>query len=201
VTAATADAALLSNAARPAALRRRFRPDLTIEGSHEGRDRHGAACHLAALPRAFDVQAAGPRRTPGRGVASVFIATDFAQEDSEAAKAQRQTVADQLCPKVPKLAAFMDEAKADLLAYMNFAAEHRTKLHSTNPLERLNREVKRRTDVVGSFPNEEAMIRLVGAIPLKQNDGSAVQRTRYLTLETIAPLSDSPIVSLPAVAA
>ena len=136
----------------------------------------------------------------GRGVASAFIATAFAQEDAEAAKAQWRKVADQLRPKLPKLAAFMDDAEADVLAYMDFPAVHRAKLHSTNPLERLNGEVKRRTDVVGIFPNEDAITRLVGAILLEQNDEWAVQRARYMTLETIAPLRDNPIVSLPAVA-
>jgi putative transposase len=136
----------------------------------------------------------------GRGVASAFIATAFAQQDAEAAKAQWRKVAEQLRPKLPKLAAFMDDAEADVLAYMDFPAAHRAKLHSTNPLERLNGEVKRRTDVVGIFPNEDAITRLVGAILLEQNDEWAVQRARYLTLETIAPLSDNSIVSLPAVA-
>jgi transposase-like protein len=136
----------------------------------------------------------------GRGVASAFIATAFAQEDAEAAKAQWRKVADQLRPKLPKLATFMDDAETDVLAYMDFPAAHRAKLHSTNPLERLNGEVKRRTDVVGIFPNEDAITRLVGAILLEQNDEWAVQRARYMTLETIAPLSDNPIVCLPAVA-
>jgi putative transposase len=136
----------------------------------------------------------------GRGVASAFIATAFAQDDAEAAKAQWRKVADQLRPKLPKLAAFMDDAEADVLAYMDFPAAHRAKLHSTNPLERLNGEVKRRTDVVGIFPNEEAITRLVGAILLEQNDEWAVQRARYMTLETITPLSDNPIVSLPVMA-
>jgi len=137
----------------------------------------------------------------GRGVASAFIATAFAQEDAEAARAQWRKVADQLRPKLPKLASFMDEAETDVLAYMDFPPAHRPKLHSTNPLERLNGEVKRRTDVVGIFPNEAAIARLVGAILLEQNDEWAVQRARYMTLETIAPLSDNPLVSLPAVAA
>lgn len=87
-----------------------------------------------------------------------------------------------------------------MLAYMTFPAQHRAKLHSTNPIERLNGEIKRRTDVVGIFPNEDAIIRLVGAILLEQNDEWAVQRARYMTLETIAPLSDDPAVSLPAIA-
>lgn len=137
----------------------------------------------------------------GRRVVAAFIATAFAQEDAETARLQWRLVADQLRPKVPKLAALMDEAEADVLAYMSFPKDHRPKIHSTNPLERLNGEIKRRTEVVGIFPNEAAITRLVGAILLEQNDDWAVQRARYMTLETIAPLSDDPIVSLPAVAA
>ena len=76
----------------------------------------------------------------------------------------------------------------------------RTKLHSTNPIERLNGEIKRRTDVVGIFPNDDAIVRLVGALLLKQNNEWAVQRARYMTLETISQMSDDPLVSLPAVA-
>jgi len=136
----------------------------------------------------------------GRRVVSAFIATAFAQDDAEAARAQWRRVADQLRPQLPKLAAFLDEAETDVLAYMTFPAAHRTKLHSTNPLERVNGEIKRRTDVVGIFPNEEAIVRLVGAILLEQNDEWAVQRARYMTLETIAPLSDDAAVTLPALA-
>jgi transposase-like protein len=137
----------------------------------------------------------------GRRVVSAFIATAFAQDDAEAARGQWRKVADQLRPKTPKLAALMDEAEADVLAYMAFPAAHRTKLHSTNPIERLNGEIKRRTEVVGIFPNEEAITRLIGAILLEQNDEWAVQRSRYMTLETMAPLSDDPLVSLPVAAA
>src|SRR5229473_1341049 len=94
-----------------------------------------------------------------------------------------------------------DDAEADVLAYMGFPAQHRAKLHSTNPLERLNGEIKRRSEVVGIFPNEAAVTRLIGALLLEQNDEWAVQRARYMSLETIAPLSDAPIVTLPTVAA
>jgi putative transposase len=137
----------------------------------------------------------------GRRVVSAFIGTAFAQDDAEAARAQWRRVADQIRPKLPKLAAFLDDAEADVLADMTFPAAHRAKLHSTNPIERVNGEIKRRTEVVGIFPNEAAIIRLVGAILLEQNDEWAVQRARYMTLETIVPLSDDPIVGLPAVAA
>ena len=136
----------------------------------------------------------------GRRVASAFIATAFAQETAEAASSQWRAVADQIRPKVPKLAAIMDEAEIDVLAYMTFPREHRVQLHSTNPIERVNGEIKRRTEVVGIFPNDDAIIRLVGAILLEQNDEWAVQRSRYMTLETIGQISDDPLVSLPAVA-
>jgi putative transposase len=137
----------------------------------------------------------------GRRVVSVFIGTAFVQEDAETASKQWRAVADQLRLKVPKLAALMDEAETDVLAFMTFPKDHRVKIHSINPLERLNGEIKRRTDVVGIFPNEHAITRLVGALLLEQNDEWAVQRGRYMTLETIAPLSDDPIVKLPAVSA
>ena len=133
-----------------------------------------------------------------RRVVSAFMATAFAQDSAEAAKAQWRKVADQLRPKLPKLAGFMDEAEDDVLAYMSFPADHWSKIHSTNGLERLNGEVKRRTDVVGIFPNDNAITRLVGAILLEQNDEWAVQRARYMTLETMTALSDDPIVGLPA---
>jgi putative transposase len=136
----------------------------------------------------------------GRRVVAAFIGTAFVQDDAEAASKQWRAVADQLRAKVPKLAAIMDEAEADVLAFMTFPKDHRPKIHSINPLERLNGEIKRRTDVVGIFPNEDAITRLIGALLLEQNDEWAVQRGRYMTLETIAPLSDDPIVKLPAVA-
>ncbi|MDB5710744.1 MAG: transposase [Sphingomonas bacterium] len=79
--------------------------------------------------------------------------------------------------------------------------QHRTKLHSTNPLERLNGEIKRPTDVVAIFPDEDASIRLVGAILLEQNDEWAFQRACYITLESVVQLSDDPLVTLPAMAA
>jgi putative transposase len=135
-----------------------------------------------------------------RRVVSAFIATAFAQDTAEAASAQWRAVADQIRPKVPKLAMLMDDAEHDVLAYMSFPKVHRAKLHSTNPIERLNGEIKRRTEFVGIFPNDVAILRLVGALLLEQNGEWAVQRARYMTLETIAPMAEDTVISLPAVA-
>src|ERR1700729_3336388 len=132
-----------------------------------------------------------------RRIVSAWIGTAFAQDDADAARKQWRQVADQLRPRVGKLATLMDNAEADVLAYMGFPAQHRAKIHSTNPLERLNGEIKRRSEVVGIFPNEAAVIRLIGALLLEQNDEWAVQRARYMTLETIAPLSDDQTIKLP----
>jgi transposase-like protein len=136
-----------------------------------------------------------------RRIVSAWIGTAYAEADAEGAKRQWRTVADQLRPKVPKLASLMDSAEEDVLAYMAFPAAHRAKLHSTNPIERLNGEIKRRTDVVGIFPNEAAAVRLIGAILLEQSDEWATQRSRYMTLEAISAVSDTGHVRLSAVPA
>ncbi len=136
-----------------------------------------------------------------RRIVSAWIGTAYAQEDAAAAHAQWRTVADQLRPKVPKLAALMDSAEEDVLAYMHFPAAHRAKLHSTNPIERLNGEIKRRTNVVGIFPNEAAVVRLVGAILLEQSDEWATQRARYMTLEAISTVSNTATARLSAMPA
>ena len=94
----------------------------------------------------------------------------------------------------------MDASRDDVLAYMTFPRVHWTQIASTNPLERVNREVKRRSDVIGIFPNDEAIIRLVGALMLETNDQWAVAR-RYMSLETLARVTENPNVRLPAVAA
>ena len=92
----------------------------------------------------------------------------------------------------PKLADFIIDSEADVLAYMTFPSQHRTKLHSTNPLERLNKEVKRRADVVGIFPNEESIVRLIGAVLLEANDDWQLQH-RYMHSEGMAELSSGPV--------
>jgi len=177
---------------------------LVVSDAHEGIKASVAKVLTATWQRCrvhFMRNALAHAGKSGRRVVSAFVATAFAQEDPASASRQWRTVADQLRPKLPKLATLMDDSEADVLAYMGFPAQHRAKLHSTNPLERLNGEIKRRTEVVGIFPNEAAITRLVGAILLEQNDEWAVQRARYMTLETMAPVSDNALVSLPAVPA
>ena len=173
---------------------------LVISDAHDG-----IKAAVTKVPRAtwqrcrlhFQLNVAAHAGKSGRRVVSPFIATAFAQPTPQAASTRWRAVADQIRPKAPTPATIMDDAEHDVLACMSFPKEHRAKLHSTNPIERLNGEIKRRTDVVDIFPNDDAIVRLVGALLLEQNDEWAVQRTRYMTLETMAPVSDDAIVSLP----
>ncbi len=134
-----------------------------------------------------------------RTAVAAMLKTIFAQESKADAEAQWDTVADALREKQDKLGIFMDASRDDVLAYMDFPREHWPQIASTNPLERVNREIKRRTDVIGIFPNDDAIIRLVGAIMLETNDEWTVAR-RYMSLETLARVNDNPNVRLPAVA-
>jgi putative transposase len=128
----------------------------------------------------------------------------FLQEDAANAHRVWRTAADQMRQRWPKLGTFMDESEHDVLAYMAFPLQHRTKLHSTNPLERLNKEVKRRADVVGIFPSEPSIVRLIGAVLLEANDEWQLQH-RYMQVEGMAelmlPTIDGEATSLPSVQA
>ncbi len=175
---------------------------LVISDSHEGLKKavrkviHASwqRCRVHFMRNVLVHAPSGQRR-----LVSALIGTIFAQETEPAARHQWRTVADQLRERFPKIARLMDDAEEDVLAHMSFPKEHWGKIHSTNPLERLNAEIKRRTRVVGIFPNEAAIYRLVGAMLLEQNDEWSLQR-RYLTLETLANLGENPTISLPAVA-
>src|SRR5436853_2871894 len=143
----------------------------------------------------------------GKGQQAVVAAAlrqAFLQADEASARQVWRQVVDQLRPRWPKLSALMDESEHDVLAYTGFPAQHRAKLHSTNPLERLNKEVKRRADVVGIFPNEASITRLIGAVLLEQNDEWLLQH-RYMQIEGMTeltpPLIDSGPAKLPPMAA
>jgi len=174
---------------------------LVISDAHEGLKAAAAKvlsctwqrCKVHFLRNALAHAGKGQRQ-----MVLALINTIFAQETPEAASDQWRAVADQLREKFPKLAEMMDEAEPDVLAFMSFPKAHRTQIHSTNPLERLNAEIKRRTNVVGIFPNEAAITRLVGAMLLEQNDEWALKR-RYMQLEGLQSLVDNQPARLSAV--
>jgi transposase-like protein len=129
------------------------------------------------------------------------VRTVFAQPDAPSAREQWRAVADRLRARFPKAADLMDEAEADVLAYLAFPKGHWRQIWSNNPLERLNKEVKRRTDVVGIFPNPAAVVRLVGAVLSEQHDEWQVAR-RYLSVESLAKLrKEAPADPTPALLA
>jgi putative transposase len=123
-----------------------------------------------------------------QSMVSAALRQAFSQPDRAAASQALRHVADQVRTKWPKLASFIDSSETDVLTYLDFPVQHRTKIHSTNPIERLNKEVKRRADVVGIFPNEASIIRLVGAVLLEQNDEWTMQH-RYMQVEGMAELT------------
>lgn len=139
-------------------------------------------------------------RTAASMVATT-IRTVFAQPDATDAREQWRRVADNLRPRFPRLAQLMDDAEDDVLAYLAFPSEHWRQIWSNNPLERVNREVKRRTDVVGIFPNTASVIRLVGMVLAEQHDEWQVSR-RYFSAESLAKLEQDPEATpMPALAA
>jgi putative transposase len=115
------------------------------------------------------------------------IRTVFVQPDAASAREQWRRVADQLRSRFPRVAQLLDEAEDEVLASLAFPPDHWRQIWSNNPQERLNKEVKRRTDVVGIFPNDRAVVRLVGAILAEQNDEWQVAR-RYFSAESMTKL-------------
>ena len=168
---------------------------LVISDSHEGLKKAAAKVLSATWQRCrvhFMRNALAHVGTKQRAMVAAAIRTAFTQETREAAHKEWRAVADRLRERFPKLGALMDEAENDVLAHLAFPKEHWQQLHSTNPLERLNGEIKRRTDVVAIFPNEAAIVRLVGALLLEQNDEWAASRARYMSLEKLSQISDDP---------
>ena len=127
------------------------------------------------------------------------ISTLFVQPD--AARGQLRAVVDQLESVAPKVAERLQAMEDDLLAYTAFPDAHWTKIWSNNPIERLNRELKRRTDVVQIFPNPESVIRLVGALLVEVNDELIAAPRRYMAAGTLTPLIDNPVDQLPSIPA
>jgi putative transposase len=166
---------------------------LVVSDAHEGlkaaiRRVIGATWQRCRVHFARNALAYVPRGQHAMVAAAIRQA--YIQPDRKSAGETWRHVADQLRGRWPKLGALMDEAEEDVLAYMTFPSQHRVKLHSTNPLERLNKEVKRRADVVGIFPNEDSIVRRSGAVLLEQNDEWQLQH-RYMQIEGMAEL-DAP---------
>lgn len=141
----------------------------------------------------------GVARQQHRAMISALIRTIFAQPDFEAASAQLRAVADQLDNVAPAVSERLLAMEADLLAYTAFPPGHWSKIWSNNPIERLNRELKRRTDVVGIFPDRNSVIRLVGALLVEINDEMLAAERRYIAAASVADLTDNPTeLALPA---
>ena len=176
---------------------------LVISDSHEGLKKAARRVLCATWQRCavhFMRNAMASVNVKQRGMVAAAIRTAFVQETEKEAHKEWRNVADRLRERFPRVSALMDEAEYDVLAYMTFPKAHWSQIRSTNPIERLNREVKRRTNVVQIFPNEDALVRLVGALLHEQNDEWAVSR-RYMSLETMAGLSDDASAGTPAIAA
>jgi putative transposase len=124
---------------------------------------------------------------------ATMVRTIFAQPDAAMVREQHRRIVDQLQARFPEAATLLDEVAPDLLAFTAFPKEHWRQLWSNNSLERLNKEIRRRTDVVGIFPNRAAVIRLVGAVLAEQHDEWAVASRRYLSVESLAKALADPI--------
>lgn len=165
---------------------------LVISDAHEGLKAAIAQVFSATWQRCRvhfmrNVLACIPKAS--QSLVGTLIRQVFVQADSENAHRVWRAVADQLRSRFSRAAAIMDEAEDDVLAYFSFPAPHRVKLHSTNTLERLNKEVKRRANVVGIFPNEDGIVRLIGAVLMEQNEEWQLQH-RYMPQHTMAETTD-----------
>jgi putative transposase len=149
---------------------------------------------VAALHSALRAQHARPLPPAQRGLVSAALREVFNAHDQDRARRRVGDVIDRLRPIAPKVAELLEAAEEDLTAFYAFPPSHWSKLRSTNPLERVNREIGRRADVVGIFPNDAAAIRLAGALLIEPNDEWLVGR-RYLSDETCGSSSAPPQTS------
>jgi putative transposase len=169
---------------------------LVISDAHEGLKQAigsvllGAAWQRCRVHFLRNVLAQVPKGS--QEMVAAAIRTIFAQPDAEHVHEQFTQIATMLGRQLPKVEAMMRDAREDLLAFTAFPVAHWKKIWSTNPLERLNREVKRRTDVVGVFPNPPALLRLAGAVLVEAHDEWQVSDRRYLSERSMALLNDNP---------
>lgn len=167
---------------------------LVISDAHEGLKGaiaavlHGASWQRCRVHFVRNALATVPKSA--QQMVAATIRTVFVQPDATSAREQWERVTESFRGRFDRVAALMDEAKEDVLAYLAFPQAHWKQIWSNNPLERLNKEIKRRTDVVGIFPNEAAVTRLVGAVLAEQHDEWQVAR-RYFSAESLA-LLDKP---------
>jgi putative transposase len=167
---------------------------LVVSDAHEGLKQaiakvlHGATWQRCRVHFMRNLLSSVPKSA--QGAVAAIVRTIFAQPDHASAMAQLQKVADGLRPRFTAAAELLEEAAEDVLAHIHFPSEHRRRLHSTNPLERLHKEVKRRTQVVGIFPDRASLIRLVGMLLAEQDDEWAVTDRRYFTFESMARIGE-----------
>lgn len=176
---------------------------LVISDAHAGLTKAIARCFQGAGWQRCRVHAmrnllaaANHRHRP---MIAALIRTVFAQPDAATARTQLRAVVDQLAPYAPAVAERLQAMEDDVLAYTAFPTAHWSKIWSNNPIERLNRELKRRTDVVGIFPNKESVIRLVGALLVEINDEMIAAERRYIAAASVAELApENAELALPA---
>jgi putative transposase len=171
---------------------------LVISDAHEGLKRaiaavlSGTTWQRCRVHFMRNVLATLPRSA--REPVAAIVRTIFAQPDHPTAQAQLQRVVEGLRARFAQAAELLEQATEDVLAYLHFPAAHRRQLHSTNPLERLNKEIKRRSAVVGIFPHRDSLLRLVGALLAEQDDEWAVADRRYFSAESMQQLTQ-PLVT------
>ncbi len=128
-----------------------------------------------------------------QGMVSAMIRTIFSQESKEEAKKQLRSVVTQLEKHFPAAMQILENAEEEILSYMVFPAAHHPQIYSTNPLERLNKEIRRRSNVVSIFPNRSALVRLIGAVLMEQQDEWLSSEKRYMSLESMTKLKYSDV--------
>lgn len=167
---------------------------LVISDGHEGlkgaiaKVLHGAAWQRCRVHLMRNLLATVPKSA--QGAVAAIVRTIFAQPDHATAMGQLHRVTEGLRPRFTAAAELLESAAEDVLAHFHFPEEHRRRLHSTNPLERLHKEVKRRTAVVGIFPDRASLIRLAGMLLAEQDDEWAVTDRRYFTFESMARINE-----------